>query len=133
MADMRAAEEAVRARALQIASDASQELAARQQQETVVVTGRLQAGVYATPPAVVGQSVGFELVDDAPHAGPYAFGAKPHVIKARNARALRFTVGSRTVFRVSVNHPGNPAHPSWWSEDSLGRRFEEALQRVADR
>lgn len=39
---------------------------------------------------------------------PHHEGAAPHVIRARNARALRFTWHGKTVFFKKVNHPGNP-------------------------
>lgn len=33
-------------------------------------------------------------------------GTRPHLIAARNAKALRFVVGGRVVFAKSVQHPG---------------------------
>lgn len=46
-------------------------------------------------------------------------GTKPHVIRARNARFLRFQIGPRTVFRRSVRHPGTKPqpylHPAYWA------------------
>jgi hypothetical protein len=33
-------------------------------------------------------------------------GTSPHIIVARRRKALRFTVGGRTIFRRSVRHPG---------------------------
>lgn len=47
------------------------------------------------------------------HAAPVHNGARPHVIRARNAPVLAFywpKVG-RDVFFRSVNHPGNRAQP----------------------
>lgn len=38
-------------------------------------------------------------------------GTRPHVIRPRQANALRFQVGSRTVFAKSVHHPGTKARP----------------------
>lgn len=38
-------------------------------------------------------------------------GARPHVIRARRAKALRFQQGGRIVYRASVNHPGVRARP----------------------
>lgn len=38
-------------------------------------------------------------------------GTRPHVIRARNVRALRFTVGGKTLFRSAVNHPGTGSRP----------------------
>lgn len=39
------------------------------------------------------------------------FGAAPHVIRPRRARALRFEINGRIVFATKVNHPGNRAVP----------------------
>lgn len=38
-------------------------------------------------------------------------GARPHVIRPRRKRALKFQAGGRTVFAKKVNHPGNRANP----------------------
>jgi hypothetical protein len=38
-------------------------------------------------------------------------GPKPHVIKAKRAKLLRFEVGGRTVFARSVHHRGYRARP----------------------
>ncbi len=40
------------------------------------------------------------------------YGTRPHRIRARNAKALRFEVGSRTVFAKYVDHPGTSPHNS---------------------
>lgn len=40
------------------------------------------------------------------------YGTRPHRIVPRNAKALRFEIGSRIVFAKSVNHPGTSAHNS---------------------
>jgi hypothetical protein len=48
----------------------------------------------------------------ANYAAPVHEGARPHVIRPKNARALRFEVeGGRVVFARRVNHPGNRANP----------------------
>lgn len=47
----------------------------------------------------------------APYSAPVHEGARPHVIRPRNARALRFMVGDRVVFARRVNHPGNAPNP----------------------
>ena len=39
------------------------------------------------------------------------YGTKPHVIRAKSAKALKFRVGGETLFRRSVLHPGTPAKP----------------------
>lgn len=38
-------------------------------------------------------------------------GTRPHVIRPRNAQALRFRVGGRVVFARVVHHPGTRARP----------------------
>lgn len=48
----------------------------------------------------------------ANYSAPVHEGARPHVIRPRNARALRFEVeGGRVVFARRVNHPGNAPNP----------------------
>lgn len=42
-------------------------------------------------------------------------GTRPHIIRPRRARALRFTVGSgQIVFAQVVHHPGNAPNPYHW-------------------
>lgn len=38
-------------------------------------------------------------------------GTKPHEIRPKNKKALRFNVGGNTVFAKKVNHPGMKARP----------------------
>jgi len=38
-------------------------------------------------------------------------GTSPYVIKPRNKKALRFTVGGQTIFATQVNHPGIKPRP----------------------
>lgn len=38
-------------------------------------------------------------------------GARPHVIRPRRKKALKFQSGGKTVFAKKVNHPGNRANP----------------------
>lgn len=38
-------------------------------------------------------------------------GTAPHVIRPKNKKALRFTVGGSTIFAKKVNHPGIKARP----------------------
>lgn len=45
-----------------------------------------------------------------PYAAAVVHGAKPHIIRARNARALRFKGRGGVVFAKSVSHPGNAAN-----------------------
>jgi len=57
-------------------------------------------------------------------------GTKKHVIRAKNARALRFRVaGGGVVFRRSVNHPGQHARPYL----GIGEEEERAVRDVTGR
>jgi hypothetical protein len=38
-------------------------------------------------------------------------GTKPHVIRPRNKKALKFKVGGRTIIVSKVNHPGTKSRP----------------------
>ena len=50
-------------------------------------------------------------LQQAPHAAFVHWGARPHVIKPRNKKILRFPVGGAFVFARSVNHPGYKGDP----------------------
>lgn len=76
-----------------------------------VDTGRLRASIEGSlnrtwtlrPRFTVGSSVEYApMVHD---------GTRPHVIRPRNARALRFVVGGRVVYARVVHHPGTRARP----------------------
>lgn len=49
---------------------------------------------------------GWRMYSDEKHAEVEERGSRPHVIRPRKARALRFTIGGRVVFAKSVRHPG---------------------------
>lgn len=68
-----------------------------------------------------------EAVVDTEYAEYVSGGTRPHVIKPRIAKVLRFTIGGRTVYATKVNHPGTRPNP-WWT-DSI-RRLPELSQRV---
>jgi hypothetical protein len=47
----------------------------------------------------------------AKYVMPHHDGSKPHIIRPRRRRYLKFQAGGRTVFARKVNHPGNRANP----------------------
>lgn len=53
-----------------------------------------------------GDGAAGELTNVAPHAGYVIFPTRPHLIRARRARTLRFEGASGPVFRRQVFHPG---------------------------
>lgn len=48
-------------------------------------------------------------------------GARPHLIRPRRAKALRFEVNGQVVFTQLVRHPGNRANPFLTRALRLGR------------
>lgn len=63
-------------------------------------------------------------MSQAPYAGYVEFGTKPHEIRPRNAKALRFQIGGQTVYARVVHHPGTrPAH-------YVARAFQNWLGRL---
>ncbi len=47
------------------------------------------------------------IQNTAKYAQPIEYGARPHVIRPRRKKALRFIVRGKVAFAASVNHPGN--------------------------
>jgi hypothetical protein len=77
-----------------------------------VRTGRLKASIHPDPVRRSGPwSIRTGVSADAPYAAPVHEGARPHVIRPRNARALRFEINGRVIFARRVNHPGQRAQP----------------------
>lgn len=56
-------------------------------------------------PVPKGREVGHDG-QRAPHAIYVQFGTRPHVIRPKRKKALRWTAGGRFVFAGKVNHPG---------------------------
>jgi hypothetical protein len=48
---------------------------------------------------------------NVPYARPVHEGSKPHIIRPRRAKALRFQAGGETVFAKFVRHPGTRGQP----------------------
>lgn len=77
-----------------------------------VRTGRLKASIHPDPVRRSGPwRIDTGVSADAPYAAPVHEGARPHVIRPRNARFLRFEIEGRVVFTRRVNHPGQRAQP----------------------
>lgn len=60
----------------------------------------LEARVGANP---AGATVGYALYHHE--------GTRPHIIKPKNAKALRFKIGRRTIYAAIVHHPGTRPNP----------------------
>lgn len=59
----------------------------------------------------------------APHARWVVFGSRPHVIKPKERKALRWPSGDRFAFARAVNHPG------YSGDDYMTRGADAALNR----
>jgi hypothetical protein len=101
-------------------------------------TGRLRSGIVAHFVSSSGRSVTWEILSPAPYSVYVENPTRPHIIRARNARALRFEAGGQTLFRKQVQHPGTPGFPFMGpgyqqAERTLWRELERipgALARV---
>lgn len=77
-----------------------------------VRTGYLRSQIRADDVNRVGPwSLASGITSGADYSAPVHEGARPHVIRPKNARALRFMIGERVVFAMRVNHPGNQPNP----------------------
>jgi hypothetical protein len=75
---------------------------------------------------------------NAPYARVVEAGSAPHVITAKRAKALRFTIGKKVLFRRRVNHPGTTG--KWvfkrtraWLEPQVQSEFRAVVQRIINR
>ena len=98
-----------------------------------VKTGVLRNSIHITVEGarvVIGPNM-----TQAPYAGYVEFGTRPHVIRPKKGKVLRFKVGGTTVYARKVNHPGSRPHPyvmpafQHWV-DSLGTMAAEANVRT---
>jgi hypothetical protein len=76
-----------------------------------VRTGRLRSSIRAEPPRIFSLRGSVTVGSDLEYAALVNDGTRPHVIRPRNAKVLRFTVGGQVVFARVVNHPGTKARP----------------------
>lgn len=75
-----------------------------------VGTGRLKASIgYKQERTALGQKV--TIGSSLSHALLHHEGTKPHVITAKPGGMLRFTRGSRVVYRQAVVHPSTRPNP----------------------
>lgn len=74
-------------------------------------SGRMVRAIEGDPVRRVGLRVDSGVTVRVPYAASVHEGARPHVIRPRFARALRFEIGGQVVFARKVNHPGNRPNP----------------------
>jgi hypothetical protein len=95
-------------------------------------SGELQAKTRWVP--FRGRAI--KIQNTAPHANAIESGARPHVIRPRLRKALRFMAGGKAVFARRVNHPGNRPYKFLWRATNdagriLGQGLESRMQRAA--
>lgn len=77
-----------------------------------VDTGRMAQAIKEDP---IESPTPFRVIGGVTSHAPYSIyvhqGTAPHVIRPRNASALKFEAGGRTIFASSVRHPGTRARP----------------------
>lgn len=69
-----------------------------------------------------GRGLAAYVVSEHPATQYVIYGTRPHIIRPRRARVLRFEVGGRVVYAAVVRHPGTRAN------NFLSRALHEALQ-----
>ena len=95
--------------------------------------GTLQTSWTLKPAKRVPGGVEGHVSSWVPYSAIHEFGGTTaaHVIKPRNAKALRFFVGGEAVFARSVNHPGSkiPARP--YVQPAIDKKREAMVDVVA--
>ena len=87
-------------------------IANQARQDVPVRTGNLGRQVKEGAIRTVGpRTVHGSVLDTADYALYVHEGTRPHLIRPRRAKALRFEIGGRTVFAKLVRHPGTRARP----------------------
>jgi len=76
-----------------------------------VDTGRLRASIKADPPRLLTFRPSVTIGSNVEYAEFVNDGTRPHIIRPRRGRALRFVVGGRVVYARVVHHPGTRAQP----------------------
>lgn len=88
-----------------------------------VDTGRLRASGSIRRRSFLGFRSRWTISFDVDYAEAVHDGTRPHIIRPRRAKALRFRMGGRIVYAKFVRHPGTRARPF----------LDRALREVAAR
>lgn len=87
-------------------------IATQARQDVPVRTGHLGRSIREGQVRMSGpRTVDGSVEATARYAAPVHEGSRPHIIRPRKAKALRFEIGGRTVFARMVRHPGTKARP----------------------
>lgn len=76
-----------------------------------VDTGRLRASIRIESRRTLTLRTIYTIGSDVFYAPYVNDGTRPHKIRPKTKKALKFRVGGKTVFAAVVNHPGTKANP----------------------
>lgn len=131
MADASALREKVRTRAARAQILASVDMKTAYRRAAPYASGDTQESIDIINVVAGGDRLTCTAVATTPQAKWTDEGTKPHTIRPRTKKALRFRYKGRIVFAKVVNHPGNDG-TGWFSK--LGKReWGPTLQRAFGR
>src|SRR5687768_15335342 len=90
---------------------AARQVVARAKVLAPVDTGRLRASIRVERRSFFGLRQRWTVGSDVDYAPMVNDGTRPHIIRPRRAKALRFKVGGKVVYAKVVHHPGTRARP----------------------
>lgn len=90
---------------------AARQVVARAKVLAPVDTGRLRASIRVERRSFFGLRQRWTVGSDVDYAPMVNDGTRPHIIRPKRAKALRFNVGGKVVFARVVHHPGTRARP----------------------
>lgn len=112
---------------------------------THIVSDKLRGQVLNRVTGRLGRSIQWKLergqqysnaivysAGDVPYAAIHEFGGRtnPHVIEAKNVKALSFMQNGRRVFYKRVNHPGSVMKERSYMRSSLADMREEIIAKL---
>ncbi|MFD3535242.1 HK97 gp10 family phage protein [Streptomyces sp. NPDC058664] len=90
---------------------AARQVVARAKVLAPVDTGRLRASIRVERRSILGLRQRWTVGSDVEYAPWVNDGTRPHIIRPRRGKALKFKMGGRTVYAAVVHHPGTRARP----------------------
>lgn len=90
---------------------AARQVVARAKVLAPVDTGRLRASIRVERRSTFGLRQRWTVGSDVEYAPMVNDGTRPHIIRPRTKKALKFKMGGRTVYAAVVRHPGTRARP----------------------
>lgn len=76
-----------------------------------VDTGRLRSSIRVERRSFLGFRSRWTIGSDVEYAPMVNDGTRPHLIRPKNAKVLRFRAGGQVVYAKVVRHPGTRARP----------------------